>query len=263
MSQRSWVSQRTVDFQARAFEFRRGDVSFATKSSLRHDGMSRGSFECRHERIMFLGFQSGVVSPVGPEADTFSLAAWSPPTRRMVSPDSTATAARACDRGRHTKTAAPGHAVDGVLTFLMAGERAGAELGMSEARSGRHACTSSSVGGVRPGKGPVGAMAMGGAWQIGIALPATCLASAACFPRRRPWRGQAERPSKHTLGQTGRYGGVQRRNWGEIPSNPSGQQPLAGLSKPELAPHSHTHTCLRPAIATPLPLLCLPRCLCL
>ena len=140
------------------------------------------------------------------------------------------------------------------LDFLMAGERAGAELGMSEARSGRHACTSSSVGGVRPGKGPVGAMAMGGAWQIGIALPATCLASAACFPRRRPWRGQAERPSKHTLGQTGRYGGVQRRNWGEIPSNPSGQQPLAGLSKPELAPHSHTHTCLRPAIATPLPL---------
>ena len=81
MSQRSWVSQRTVDFQARAFEFRRGDVSFATKSSLRHDGMSRGSFECRHERIMFLGFQSGVVSPVGPEADTFF-------SSRMVSPDS-------------------------------------------------------------------------------------------------------------------------------------------------------------------------------
>ena len=81
MSQRSWVSQRTIDFQARAFEFRRGDVSFATKSSLRHDGMSRGSFECRHERIMFLGFQSGVVSPVGPEADTFF-------SSSMASPDS-------------------------------------------------------------------------------------------------------------------------------------------------------------------------------
>ena len=54
------------------------------------------------------------------------------------------------------------------------------------------------------------------------------------MPHRWPWRGQAERPAKQALGQTGHYGGRAQAELGRHARNPSGQQPLAGLSEPEL-----------------------------